>query len=158
MMNSRRSLLAVVAVTTLIGVSCGGSDGASSPVSAPDVDVEIEPTPAGAQAGVRVVSAEQASATLADPPDELIVLDVRTQEEFDEGHIEGAVLLDFYRDDFADELAKLDPDAPYLIYCRSGNRSGQTRALMAELGFAAVDDVDGGIVDWQQTGLPVTLD
>ncbi len=105
-----------------------------------------------------MVSAQDAAATIAAPPAELVILDVRTQEEFDEGHLDGAVLLDFYRDDFADELAKLDREAPYLIYCRSGNRSGQTRTLMAELGFASVTDVDGGIVEWQQVGLPTTTE
>jgi len=80
---------------------------------------------------------------------------VRTQEEFDEAHIEGAVMLDFYRDDFAEALAEFDPDVPYVLYCRSGNRSGSTRAIMADLGFQSVEDVDTGIVGWLDAGLPV---
>ena len=83
------------------------------------------------------------------------VVDVRTPEEFDAGHIEGATLIDFYREDFADELATLDPDTPYVLYCRSGNRSSQARALMETLGFAGVADVDGGIEAWTAAGLPV---
>jgi len=81
-------------------------------------------------------------------------LDVRTPEEFAEGHIDGAILVDFYDDDFAEQLAQLDPDVPYLLYCRSGNRSGQTRAILSELGFTDVADVDGGIVSWTGQGLP----
>lgn len=84
-----------------------------------------------------------------------MILDVRTQEEFDEGHIEGAVMLDFFRDDFADELAEFDPDVPYVLYCRSGNRSRGARQIMADLGFQNVEDVEGGIVGWQEAGLPV---
>ena len=52
--------------------------------------------------------------------------------KFADGHIDGAVMIDFYADSFADDIAALDPDATYLVYCRSGNRSGQTTALMAE--------------------------
>jgi len=63
-------------------------------------------------------------------------------------------MIDFYEDDFADQIADLDPDVPYLVYCRSGNRSGQTAAIMEELGFADVSDVDGGIVSWFDSGLP----
>jgi len=77
----------------------------------------------------------------------------------DEGAgIEGAVMIDFYRDDFASELAKLDPEVPYVLYCRSGNRSGQTGSLMTALGLSAVDDVDGGIIAWQNAGLPLVTE
>lgn len=111
-----------------------------------------------ASAGIRLVQPEEAAATIATPPDDLVILDVRTPEEFAEGHVNGAVMIDFYRPDFADELAKLDPDVPYVLYCRSGNRSGQTRAMMTELGFNAVDDVDGGVIAWQDAGLPLVTD
>ena len=63
-------------------------------------------------------------------------------------------MLDFYRDDFADQLAGLDPDAPYLLYCRSGNRSGQAATIMDGLGFSNVANVDGGIISWTEAGLP----
>ena len=99
--------------------------------------------------------ATQSCRTIASPPSDLVILDVRTPEEFADGHVEGATMLDFYRADFADELAKLDRDVPYVLYCRSGNRSGQTLELMRELGFSSVQDVDGGIVSWVEVGLPV---
>lgn len=105
--------------------------------------------------GVRVVDTETAAAILNQQPDGLVVLDVRTPEEYAEGHLEGATLLDFYRDDFADQLAGLDPNLPYLLYCRSGNRSSQARAMMADLGFTDVADIDGGIAAWTGAGLPV---
>ena len=109
-------------------------------------------------AGLRLVSADVAKATIDNPSDDLVILDVRTPEEFAEGHIDGAIMLDFYRDDFAAELAKLDPDVPYVLYCRSGNRSGQALQLMAGLEFQNVQDVDGGVLGWQQAGLPLVTD
>jgi phage shock protein E len=104
--------------------------------------------------GIRLVSVQAGADLQADPPEDLVILDVRTPEEFAEGHLEGAIMIDFYEDDFADQIADLDPDVPYLVYCRSGNRSGQTAAIMEELGFADVSDVDGGIVSWFDSGLP----
>ena len=107
-------------------------------------------------AGVRLIEPAEAAALLDDPPDDLVILDVRTLEEFDAGHVDGAEMLDFYRADFADQLADLDPTKPYLIYCRSGNRSGQTRAIMEDLGFTDVADIDGGVLAWDAAGLPLT--
>lgn len=139
-------------VAVALGLSaCGGGDDASTPEDTTDV-VATEDAPAAAT-GIRVVPATEAAATLESPPDDLVVLDVRTAEEFSEGHLDGAVMLDFYSDDFAEQIAQLDRDVPYVIYCRSGNRSGQTRALMDELGFSAVDDVEGGIISWVDAGL-----
>lgn len=148
-MNRSRSLAAALGAMSLTLVACGG---AGVPPT------EAAPAITGAESGVRVVSPETAAATIADAPEGLVVLDVRTPEEFAEGHLDGAVLLDFYEPDFADRLAELDPDVPYVLYCRSGNRSGQARAMMDELGFSSVADVDGGILSWQAGGLPVTTD
>ena len=112
--------------------------------------------PENAAAGIRLIDPSDAAELLDDPPTDLVVLDVRTVEEFDAGHVGGAEMLDFYRVDFADRLADLDPAKPYLIYCRSGNRSGQTRAIMEDLGFTDVADIDGGILAWDAAGLPLT--
>jgi rhodanese-related sulfurtransferase len=105
--------------------------------------------------GIRTVQPDVGAALQADPPSDLVILDVRTPEEFSEVHLEGATLMDFYDADFSDQLATLDPDVPYLIYCRSGNRSGQTVAMMEDLGFTDVSNVDGGIVAWLDDDLPV---
>ena len=96
-----------------------------------------------------------AAGILADAPDDLVVLDVRTPEEYAEGHVADATLIDFYEPDFADRIAELDPDVPYVVICRSGNRSSQAVALMRDLGFGDVTDVDGGIVAWTAAGLPL---
>ena len=88
------------------------------------------------------------------PPEGLVVLDVRTPEEFAGQRLPEATMIDFYEPDFANRIADLDRDAPYLLYCRSGNRSAETRALMEELGFTDVRDVDGGILAWLDSGHP----
>lgn len=105
--------------------------------------------------GLRTVEATEAAALLDEPPAGLVVLDVRTPDEFNAGHLEGAEMIDFYRPDFADRIAELERDTPYLLYCRSGNRSGSTLELMEDLGFTDVTEVDGGILAWEASGLPV---
>ena len=85
----------------------------------------------------------------------VIVVDIRTPEEYAAGIIEGAVNIDFYETDFASQLDALDKDTHYVVYCRSGNRSGQAMGTFADLGFTEVTEVDGGIVDWYAAGLPV---
>jgi rhodanese-related sulfurtransferase len=82
---------------------------------------------------------------------DFVILDVRTHEEFSEGHIENAVNIDFYNDAFPDELDTLDKDTTYLIYCRSGSRSGRTRNIMKKLGFKNVFNMEGGIIGWQDS-------
>jgi rhodanese-related sulfurtransferase len=86
-----------------------------------------------------------------------VVLDIRTPEEFNEGIIEGAINIDFYANDFAVQLDTLDKDAHYVVYCRSGNRSGQASSIFEELGFTNVTEIDGGITDWSNEGLPVVV-
>lgn len=83
---------------------------------------------------------------------EFMLLDIRTLGEFRQGHIEGASQLDFYGKDFRAELKKLPKGLPYLIYCRSGSRSGQSLRLMRELGFTNVQDLAGGIRSWLVSG------
>jgi len=105
--------------------------------------------------GIRIVSPNDAAAVQADPPAGLQIIDVRTPEEYADGHLSGSTMIDFYEADFADRIAALDRDTPYLIYCRSGNRSGETRELMEQLGFTDVRDVDGGIVAWADADLTI---
>ena len=83
---------------------------------------------------------------------DFMILDVRTSQEFNSGHIEGAFYRDYYSRYFQSELASLDKDATYLVYCRTGNRSGKTLALMRRLGFSKVYNVLGGVVQWTREG------
>jgi len=87
---------------------------------------------------------------------DFVIIDVRTLEEFAEEHIENATNIDFYSEIFRDELNKLDKNKKYLIYCRSGNRSGKTVPIMVELNFREVYNMLGGIIQWEAEGLPTT--
>ena len=151
--------IAVSLVALGLGLAACGGDGDDDAVvdtAAGSVAGSVSASSPASPAGVTLVSPTAAAATIADPPADLVVLDVRTPEEYAAGHVDGAAQLDFYEPEFADDLAGLDRDVPYVVYCQSGNRSGQTVAMMEELGFTSVQDVDGGIIAWQDAGLPVT--
>ncbi|MBZ4683287.1 MAG: hypothetical protein PWP46_658 [Fusobacteriaceae bacterium] len=66
---------------------------------------------------------------------EYIVLDVRTPEEYNNGHVANSINIDFYSNKFVENIKKLDRNKKYILYCRSGNRSGRTMYLMKELEF-----------------------
>lgn len=108
-----------------------------------------------AEGGVRVAPVAEAAEVFENQSADLVILDVRTPEEFSAGHLEGATMIDFYEADFAARIAELDRDVPYLLYCRSGNRSGSAADIMKDLGFADVVDIDGGITAWVGAGEPV---
>jgi len=93
---------------------------------------------------------------LQDNPD-FVLLDMRTPAEVEAGHISGAVMLDYYSASFRDDLATLDRELIYLIYCRTGNRTGQAYEIMERLGFERVYDMGGGISQWIAAGHPVCL-
>ena len=85
----------------------------------------------------------------------VITLDVRTPDEFAEGHVEGARLIDFQSGNFENEIAALDKNATYAVYCRSGNRSGQAVKVMQDAGFTNVFNMNGGVIEWANAGLPL---
>lgn len=84
-----------------------------------------------------------------------VIVDVRTPEEFAQGHIEDAVNIDVEDASFAPAIADLDPGVTYLVYCRTGNRSATAVAQMRSAGLTDVIDVEGGVVSWTEAGLPL---
>lgn len=91
------------------------------------------------------------SAELADmltSTSNLILLDVRTPEEIAKGKIKGAQEIDYFGDDFATQIDKLDKDQHYLVYCKSGGRSAKSIALMKEKGFKKCTNLKGGYTAW----------
>lgn len=84
-----------------------------------------------------------------------VILDVRKSSEYNEGHICGAILLDFLdTDSFMEGIDKLDKSKTYYIYCRSGRRSHNAALKMKDKGFK-VFDMKGGIIEWKSAGKPV---
>jgi phage shock protein E len=87
-----------------------------------------------------------------------IVIDVRTPEEFDTGHLAGALNISWEGAEFMDTVSQLDKSATYVLYCRSGNRAGKALDMMASMGFTSVQNsgsVDEGA---QTTGLAVVTE
>lgn len=76
------------------------------------------------------------------------LIDVRTPGEVAEGMIEGAENIDYNGADFKQKIDALDRDQPVLVYCRSGGRSGRAAAMMKEMGFKEVYDLQGGYMNW----------
>lgn len=83
------------------------------------------------------------------------VIDVRTPAEFAEGHLDGAVNIDWQGATFFDEIAQFDPSGTYIIYCRSGNRAGQAITAMTELGFTDLTNAGGVDEAAGVTDLPI---
>ena len=83
-----------------------------------------------------------------------VLLDVRTPKEFAEERIEGAVMVDYLSPSFRGEIAKLDREKTYLVYCRTGNRTIGALKVMRELGFRNVLHLAGGITKWKEAGYP----
>ena len=81
-----------------------------------------------------------------------VVVDVRTPAEYAAGHVTGAVNIDVEAPTFDAEIAKLDKNATYAVYCHSGNRSGAALEQMAAAGFTHLYDLAGGLVAWQSMG------
>jgi rhodanese-related sulfurtransferase len=129
-----RKLAGLVLVVLLLAAACSsGSDTAT----------------------IELVSPAQAAQVIDDDPAGLVVLDIRTPEEFNEARLANSINIDYYDADFAEQLDGLDKNDPYVMYCRSGNRSSDAVNTMKELGFVEVYEIDGGIVNWYDSGFPV---
>jgi phage shock protein E len=86
---------------------------------------------------------------------DVVLLDVRTREEYQKGHIPGAILIDFMADDFAQQIAKLDKSKTYLVHCASGGRSARACRKMADADFSRMYNLEGGMAAWEKAGKPV---
>ena len=102
---------------------------------------------------IRHVEAEAAAQIIAEG--KAVVIDVRTSDEFVEGHIEGAKNIDILSDDFEEQVAKLDKTKPTLVHCQSGGRSTRALPTFQKLGFTNLIHLDGGFDGWQAAGKPV---
>ena len=117
-------------------------------------DLAFEPVGVVKPDGARHVTVADARDLIAALP-RIVVLDVRTPDEFSEGHIAGAVNIDYFAADFREQIARLDPATPYLLHCKSGRRSGHAAPIMRKAGISAVIHMDGGFDAWRAAGYPV---
>lgn len=81
------------------------------------------------------------------------LIDVRTVEEFNEGHVQNAQNICVTDADFKENISKLDRNQPVYLYCRSGKRSANAGKILKEMGFKEIYDMEGGFLEWQSQGL-----
>lgn len=150
--------IAVVAVTrgsnnvASAGTATASTAITSTTTSLPPDDSSDASTPSR----IRLVTPLRADEIIVARPEGLAVIDVRTPSEYAEGSLPGAINIDRFDPVFAARLDQLDKDDPYVVYCRTGNRSAEATDIMADLGFTNVSEIEGGIVAWSAAGLPVT--
>jgi phage shock protein E len=85
----------------------------------------------------------------------LVILDIRTPEEFKSFHIAGATNIDFHGSNFEQRVSSLDKSKTYLVHCASGGRSTQSLKIFQKHDFQSIYHLDGGINGWKNAGLPV---
>ena len=83
------------------------------------------------------------------------LLDVRTAQEYESGHLKNAKNSNWNSDDFVASVANLEKSKPVLVYCKVGGRSAKAAQKLTELGFKNVINLDGGIDSWTSSGLPI---
>lgn len=127
----------------------------SAPSFADDKKVPAPQSPASAAAAtVKDVTPQEAETILKSQKD-VVVLDVRTPEEFQSGHIAGAKNIDAQSDDFAEKLAGLDKNKTYLLHCAAGGRSSRVLKRMRGLDFKSIYHMPGGTSAWEEAGKPL---
>ncbi len=125
-----KKFLAVVTISTILLTGCSSESGSAVNLG---------------------VAEFQAKTQEAD----VVILDVRTKSEFNEGHIANSINIDFQSDTFLNEILKLDKSKTYAVYCRSGNRSGKAVATMSNEQFISLYNLNGGVIDWAGAGYPL---
>lgn len=141
------ALIAAAALAMTLSVSGCSSDGDSAAAGSDS----NESLPTG-QAPVRV-GVEEFANVIAEPG--VVILDVRTPEEFASGHISGAINIPVENADFIDQVSQLDPAVTYAVYCRSGNRSQPAVAGMQSAGINGIVELESGTIGWADAGQPL---
>lgn len=87
--------------------------------------------------------------------EDIQLVDVRTIEEYEAGHIKGAANINVQDSSFRSEINKLDKNKAVLVYCRSGKRSNDAAEIMKEAGFTKIVNLEGGILSWEEAAMPI---
>jgi len=156
---------ALVITAAIFSGACQKNDEAPAPKkgSAPSTSTAPEPeiksdaktdNEAVVETKIDHATAIQASDLMKKDPT-IVVLDIRTPDEYGMGHIPKSLNIDFKADSFADELKNLDPSKTYLVHCRSGGRSTSSLKIFSKLKFHHIIHLDGGMMDWGKEQLPV---
>jgi rhodanese-related sulfurtransferase len=128
----------------------------SAATSSTSIHVTTTMTPAITPAAIPTITTQDADTLIKNNKNnnDFVILDVRTPDEFNSGHIAGAVNIDYYAADFKAQIAKLDKAKQYLIYCRTGVRAAASVQIMLDSGFKQTQNMAGGITKWLADGYP----
>lgn len=109
---------------------------------------------AAQETGIKLLPAK-AYAQALHSADQKQIIDVRTPEEFQSGHIAAAKNINLYDQDFKAQLEKLNKQEPVFVYCKVGGRSAKAAKTLHDMGFTSIYDLDGGMMSWESNKLPV---
>ena len=151
---SRVRLLRCVGLATTAAVLAACSSGPSNSASGGKDPSKPAGSAAAAATVIEHVDA-QGAARLLESNQKVVVIDVRTPDEYAGGHIAGAKNINFRSPEFASALGALDRSQTYLVHCAAGGRSTSSLATFEKLGFQKVVHLDGGFSGWAEAGKPV---
>jgi phage shock protein E len=140
-MKSWRLLLPLLVIVLAL-VACGGQSAPTTVASSSTVDLSELPQEVDVQTVFEIQQNE-----------DVYVLDVREQNEYDEKHIPNVTLLPM--SEIQNRLDEIPKDKDVIVTCRSGNRSGQVTQFLQQNGFDNVHNMKGGIIAWEEAGFPV---
>ncbi len=135
------SCLGLLIIVLVINSSCEQKDGQNT--AAKSIEHRFEETK------IENIKAMEAAQILKENPD-MMILDIRTPEEFNSGHIPASINIDYKAENFESELKKLDRSKPYLMHCRSGRRSSSALEIFRKLEFDHIIHIDDGILGWKE--------
>jgi rhodanese-related sulfurtransferase len=162
-MKKNLAIASLLVILLILFNSCAGTAPAATPAAPaaspvrPSANQSQSGTSPATKASVPSISLQDASVLVQNNKNnpEFIILDVRTADEFNSGHLAGAVNIDYYSPDFKANIDKLERKKEYFIYCRTGVRSAEATRIMLDLGFTRVHNLLGGITEWINAGYPV---
>ncbi len=141
-----KKILCIITILLCILLTACGDDSSIGIIGGADGPTSIIVAEKGEKAMYEQITAENAK-KIMDSGEEHIILDVREQDEFDEGHITGAILIPYTEIENKAEEMLPDKDKLILVYCRSGRRSKIAAESLAKLGYSNIKEF-GGIIDW----------
>ena len=142
-----KKILYIISVILCIFLTACGNDSSIGIIGGADGPTSIIVSGKGEKSMYEQITPEEAK-KIMDSGEEHIILDTREQDEYDEGHIEGAILIPYTEIENKAEEMLPDKDKLILVYCRSGRRSKIAAESLAKLGYANVKEF-GGIIDWK---------
>lgn len=138
--------IACATLTPISACSSGASQDSSSQTSPKETAADAPTAKQGVAWGTQVDA--RTFKQIIDK-DKAVVIDVRTPEEFAQGHIPGAQNIDVTSNDFTDRIKDLDPSKNYAVYCRSGARSQRAVTIMSAEKIKHVVGLKGGVMSWE---------